>query len=136
MIKMKNTNERVEKAHLETKNMQYLYKEPNGFIFMDNESYEQYTLSSEIIGEAEKYLNEGNNFNITYYEENPVGLELPKSVELKVTLAPPEIKKATASSSLRPVEVENGMTIQAPTFIKEGDVIRINTETKEYIERV
>ncbi len=130
------SSERVEKAVLESKNMQFLYKEPTGFIFMDNESFEQETISDDIIGEAEKFLQEGNSYQVTYHEGQIVGLELPKTMDLKVTSAPPEIKKATASSSLRPIEVENGMTILAPAFIKDGDIIKVNTETGEYLERV
>jgi elongation factor P len=103
---------------------------------MDNETYEQYTLENSLISESEKYLTEGLSYSITYHEESPVGLELPKTMELKVITAPPEIKKATASASLRPVELENGITIQAPGFIKEGDIVRVNTETNDYMERV
>ncbi|RAP32398.1 elongation factor P [Candidatus Marinamargulisbacteria bacterium SCGC AG-414-C22] len=130
------SSERVEKASLAARSMQYLYKEPTGFIFMDNESFDQITISTDIIGESAKYLQESEDYQVTFYEENVVGLELPRTMELIVTLAPPEIKKATAAASLRPVECENGITVNAPSFIKDGDKIRINTETGEYLERV
>ena len=81
-------------------------------------------------------MEEGANYNVTFFEGNPVGLEMPKTVNLKVTSAPPEIRKATAASSLRPVTLENDMVVQAPAFIKEGDIIKINTETMAYLERV
>jgi elongation factor P len=130
------SNERVDKAELETRKMQYLYSDGDGYIFMDNETFEQLTLTKDLIGDSGKYLKESENYSVTFYEDNPVGMELPKSIEVKVTMAPPEVKKATANASLRPVELENGMTVNAPTFIKEGDLIKINTETNEYIERV
>ena len=82
------------------------------------------------------YLTEEQSYNVAFHESTPVDIELPSSVEFTVTTAPPEIRKATASSSLRPIEVDNGMTVQAPAFIKEGDRIKVNTDTGEYIERV
>ena len=93
-------------------------------------------INKELIGEASKYLKESDTYCVTFYEGEAVGLELPKTIEIKVTLAPPEIKKATATASLRPVELENGMSVNAPAFIKEGDIIKINTETNEYLERI
>jgi len=130
------SSERVQKASLDSRSMQYLYKDAAGYIFMDNETFEQITLPADIVGEAEKFLSEEIDYSITFFEDSIVGLELPKTMQLKVTLAPPEIRKATAASSLRPVELENGMTVNAPAFIKEGDIIKINTETSEYLERV
>ena len=130
------SNERVEKASLEAKSMQYLYSDTSGFIFMDVTSYEQITINKELIGDAEKFLKEEVEYQVTFYEEKVVGLELPKTMELVVTYAPPEIKKATASASLRPITCENEIEVNAPTFIKEGDKIKVNTETGEYLERV
>jgi len=130
------SSDKAEKADLETKEMQYLYKDDSGFVFMDNETYDQHILSEELIGESAKFLNEGVNFCITFYQETPVGLELPRTMDLKVVSAPPEIRKATASSSLRPVTLENDIVVQAPAFIKEGNVIRVTTENLEYVERV
>lgn len=130
------STERVEKAELDSRKMQYLYADNTGYVFMDDETYDQTTLSEELIGEAHRFLKESDSYLVTFFEENPVGLELPKTIEVKVSSAPPEIKKATASASLRPIELENGMTINAPGFIKEGDVIKINTETLDYLERV
>lgn len=130
------SSERVSRADLATREMQYLFNDGDNFIFMDNLTFEQIPLTEELIGEGSVFLQEGTTYFVTLFQDNPVGLELPKSVNLKVTSAPPEVRKATASASLRPIEVENGMTIQAPVFIKEGDVIKVNTETMEYIERV
>lgn len=130
------SNERVEKASLNSKSMQYLYKDSNSFIFMDNNTYDQINVDNDIIGDTEKFLQENENYEITFFEEKIVGLELPKTIELTVTSAPPEIKKATAAASLRPVECENGIIVNAPSFIKDGDKIKINTETGDYLERV
>ena len=130
------SSERVEKAMLESKEMQYLYAEPDSLIFMDLETFEQDGLSKDIIGEGLQFLKEGENYVLTLYDDKFIGIELPATIELKVTYAPPEVRKATATSSLRPVEVENGLTIQAPAFIKEGDVIKVNVESMQYLERV
>lgn len=130
------SSERVEKATLESRDMQYLYKDSSGFIFMDTTDFEQVSIPSDIIGDAEKFLKEETTYVVTFHDGQIVGIELPKTMELKVTYAPPEIKKATATSSLRPIEVENDMTVYAPAFIKEGDLIKVNTETGEYMERV
>lgn len=130
------SDEKVDKADLDTRNMQYLYEDPAGIVFMDNETFEQITLSKDLIGDAAPFLTPDVSYQVTLYQGNPVGIDLPKAMDFKVTFAPPEIKKATATASLRPIELENGMTVQAPAFIKTGDIVRINTETGEYMERV
>lgn len=130
------SSERVEKASLETIDQQYLYAEPDSLVFMDLETFEQQNISKDIIGDGLKFLKEGETYPITIFDGQCIGIDLPNTIELKVTYAPPEIKKATATSSLRPVELENGLTIQAPGFIKENDIIKVNIETLEYLERV
>lgn len=130
------SSERVEKAVLEAKSMQYLYSEPESLIFMDEETFEQEPLPKDLIGDGLAFLKEGETYQVTIHDDQVIGIDLPATIEVKVTYAPPEVRKATATSSLRPVEVENGMTIQAPAFIKEGDIIKINTETVTYLERV
>ena len=129
------SNEKVERADLETFDMQYLYAEPDGLIMMNNETFEQVALDKSLVSEQEAYLQEGETYPVTFYESQAVGIELPQTVILKVTIAPPEIKKATVTNSLRPITVENGMTVNAPSFIKEGDLIKVNTDTHEYVER-
>lgn len=130
------SNERVEKAELETREMQYLFKDNDGCVFMDNSSYEQNHLSPELLGDGARFLEENATYLVTYFEGNPVGIELPKAINLKVVTAPPDIKRASASPTLKTVELENGMQVQVPGFIKEGDLIKINTESMEYVERV
>ena len=112
------SSDKVEKASLSSKAMQYLYADGDGFVFMDNESFEQITLLSDLISGREKFLTEGSNYDITFFEKDPVGLALPKTMSFNVVTAPPEIKKATANSSLRPITLENDMVVQAPGFIK------------------
>ena len=130
------SSERVEKAVLEAKSMQYLYSEPDSLIFMDEVTFEQEPLPKDLIGDNLAFLKEGETYQVTIHDGQVIGIDLPTTIEVKVTYAPPEVRKATATSSLRPVEVENGMTIQAPAFIKEGDIIKINTETVTYLERI
>ncbi len=128
--------DRVERISVVSKKMQYLYDDPNGYYFMDNETFDQISLDNDFVGDKKWYLVEEESYSVAFHGETPVDIELPSSVEFTVTSAPPEIRKATASSSLRPIEVDNGMTVQAPAFIKEGDRIKVNTETGEYLERV
>ena len=130
------SSERVEKAVLESSKMQFLYAEPDGLIFMDEESFEQQSLAKDLIGDGLQFLKEGESYDVTLYDDVVIGVELPVTMILKVTHAPPEVRKATATSSLRPVEVENGMTVYVPVFIKEGDMIKVNTDTMTYQERV
>ncbi len=128
--------DRVERVSVVSKPMQFLYDDPTGYHFMDSETFDQITLEADFVGDKKWYLTEEQEYSIAFYESTPVDIDLPASVEFVVTTAPPEIRKATASSSLRPIEVDNGMTVQAPAFIKEGDRIKVNTDTGEYIERV
>jgi elongation factor P len=131
------SSDKAERADLETRQMQYLYDDGEGLVFMDNENFEQSTVSKDLLSDGtDKFLEEGSSYAVTFHEITAVGLELPNTVELKVTFAPPEIKKATATSQLRAVTCEKDITVQAPPFIKEGDVIRINTDSGEYLERV
>lgn len=130
------SSERVEKAELNTIEMQYLYNDPDGYHFMNLETFDQIHIPNDILEDSSKYLKEEIIYPITFFEGKIVGLELPLTMELLVTTAPPEIKRATVTNSLRPVTLENEMTVLAPGFIKEGDKVRINTETGEYLERV
>ena len=129
------SSDKANKAELETHAMQYLYKDSEGLLFMDNETFDQFALPVDIIEDCEQFLVEGESYPVTMHEGTAVGIELPNSVVLLVTEAPPELKKATASAQLKPVTLENGMIIQAPAFVKEGDRIKVNTETQEYVER-
>ena len=128
--------DRADRVTVVSQNMQYLYDDHNGYHFMDTETFDQITLEIDFVGDKKWYLVEEQTYLVAFYEQTPVDIEFPAAVEFTVTTAPPEIRKATASSSLRPIEVDNGMMVQAPAFIKEGDKIKVNTDTGEYIERV
>lgn len=129
------SSERVEKASLDGRDMQFLYAEGDSLNFMDNENFEQTVINGDLVGDGVKFLVEGASYPVTFFEGTPVGVSLPLTITLKVTMAPPEIKKATATNSMRPVELENGMSVNAPGFIKEGDMVKISTDTCEYVER-
>jgi len=128
--------DRVEEADLEKKRADFLYQDPTGIHFMDNESFEQFTLELDALGKRALLLKEGMTVEVLYFNGKPVTISLPPKVELKVTDAPPGIKGDTAGSVTQPITLETGLVINAPLFVKEGDIVRINTETVEYVERV
>lgn len=123
-------------AFLERKPLQYLYNSADDYIFMDPETYDQIPLSSELLGEAVKYLSEGVNVQALYYEGRIIGVELPITVDLKVVETDPGVRGDTASGGSKPAKLETGLVIQVPFFIEQGDIVRVDTRTGEYIERV
>lgn len=125
----------VERISLEQKAMQYLYNDNEGYHFMDTVTYDQIQLTAELLGEAVGFLKPEMNIEVEFYGENPIGIELPQSVDLKVIETMPAIKGATATNQTKPATLETGVVIQVPPFIGEGDVIRVNTETGEYQTR-
>ncbi len=125
----------VERAVLDEKQMQYLYSDTAGHHFMDTSSYEQIQLSEEAMGDSAGYLKPEMTISVEFHGDSPVGIELPQTVDLKVVETAPGIKGATATNQLKPATTETGMVVQVPPFIGEGDVIRVNTETGEYQSR-
>ena len=125
----------AERAFLEDAEMEYLYSEGGLHHFMNNESYEQIGLSDEVMGEAVNYLIPNIKLKIELYEGNPVGIELPLVVELKVVETEPTIKGASVSNQSKPAKMETGLMVNVPPFIGEGDVLRIDTTEGKYIER-
>ncbi len=125
----------IERATLDEKEMQFLYADGDGFHFMDTESYEQIHMSAETLGDAVGYLKAESTIKVEFYGADPVGIELPPTVELKVVETVPGIKGATATNQLKPATLETGMVVQVPPFIDEGDSVRVNTETGEYLAR-
>lgn len=130
------SGEKVEKPELEAKNMQYLYSSEEGFVFMDNESYEQTVVSESLVGEAKNWIIENMNLTVNFFEGKVIGVEVPTFVELKVVETVPGIKGDTVSGGGKPAKVETGATINVPLFVNEGDIIKIDTRTGTYIERV
>jgi elongation factor P len=125
----------LERATLEEKQMQYLYHEGEDYHFMDTTSYEQIHISSEALGDSVNYLKPEMTIQVEFYGEEPVGIELPQTVDLKVLDTAPGIKGATASAQVKPATLETGLVVQVPPFVNPGDLIRVNTETGEYQSR-
>jgi elongation factor P len=130
------SGEKVKKPDLMERDMQYLYREADRYCMMDNETYEQIMLTEEQVGEARLYLSENMNVNILFFNQQPVGVEVPLFVELEVTQSEPGLKGDTASGGTKPATLESGVTIQVPLFINEGDRVKVDTRTGSYIERV
>ena len=126
----------VERATLDEREMQFLYREGDLFHFMDTSTYDQVHLSREILGDSALYLLPESLINVEFYETEPVGIHLALTVDLKVTDTVPGIKGATASAQVKPATMETGLVVSVPAFVNTGDVIRINTETGEYLSRV
>ncbi len=127
--------DKVEEADMEKRKADYLYQDPSGAYFMDNISYEQFTLSPELLGDKLLMLKEGSTVEILNFNGSPITIALPPKIDLKVVSAPPGVKGDTAGNVTKPVTLETGLVVNAPLFIKEGESIRINTETGDYVER-
>lgn len=127
--------EKVPKAHLDRREMQYLYNDGEGYIFMDNESFDQISMLAEKMGDAPKFLKENMTVSVLMYQTEVIGIDLPAQVELTVVETEPGIKGDTASGGTKTAKLETGLVVQVPFFINEGEVLRINTKTGEYSER-
>jgi len=128
--------EKVSRAHLDRREMQYLYNDSEGYVFMDNESYEQITISPEAIGDGVKWLLENMNIHVLFFQGNIIGIELPNFVELEVIETEPGVKGDTATGATKNATLKTGAVVQVPLFINVGDKLRIDTRTGEYMERV
>ena len=120
---------------IEYRDMSFLYKDDNGFHFMDTENYEQLCLSSDIVGSLKNFLTEELQVKLCFFNEKAVALEIPGSVLLKVTQTDPGFKGNTVSNTTKPATLETGFVVQVPLHINEDDMLKINTETGEYVER-
>ena len=125
----------VEKAMLDEREMQYLYKDGSDYYFMDTSNYEQVHMSEESLGDSMQYLLPESTIRVEFFEGTPVGIELPQTVDLKVVDTVPGIKGATASAQVKPATLETGLVINVPAFVNTGDVVRVNTESGEYLSR-
>jgi len=130
-----SSTESVERAMLDTHPMEYLYSDASGHHFMNQENYEQVTLADEVLGDALLYLLPNNVIKVDFYDVNPVGIELPNTVQLRVVETEHGMKNATASASYKPARLETGLTIQVPQFINEGDQLQIDTRENKYLSR-
>lgn len=127
--------ERVNRAHVETREMQYLYHSGTEWFFMDTHTYEQVAIHEEFLGEAPHYLKENDVILIQFYEGAPIGVELPTYAELKVIETDPGVRGDTAQGGSKPARLETGLVVQVPLFINVGDVLKIDTRTGEYLSR-
>jgi len=127
--------EDVERAVLDEREMQYLYNDGDTFYFMDTSTFDQVHISEEALGDSKYYLIPDSVIRVEFYESEPVGIELPQTVDLVVKETVPGIKGATASAQVKPATLETGLVVQVPPFINEGDRVRVNTETGEYQSR-
>lgn len=125
----------VDKATLDEREMQYLYSDGSDYYFMDTSSYEQIHLSEESLGDSMQYLLPESTIRVEFFEGTPVGIELPQTVDLEVIDTVPGIKGATASAQVKPAKLATGLVVNVPAFINTGDVVRINTESGEYLAR-
>ncbi len=130
-----NPNDKFPKAHIETKQMQYLYNDGELYYFMDQESYEQVPLMADQVEDAMMYIRENDNATIKFYKGNAFSVEAPNFVDLKVIETEPGVKGDTATNVTKAATVETGAVIQVPIFIEEGEVIQIDTRTGEYLSR-
>jgi elongation factor P len=130
------SGEKVKRPDLVERDMQYLYREGDRFCMMDNETFEQIMLTEDQVGEARLFLTENLDVKILFFNQQPVGVDLPLFVELEVTQTEPGVKGDTAAGGTKPATLESGMTIQVPLFISEGDRVKVDSRTGAYIERV
>jgi len=130
------SGEKVDKPDLEEKSMQYLYESDGEYHFMDTETYEQLFITEDQLAESTNYLQENVEVDVLFHNGKPIGVELPIFVGLKVTSTEPGVKGDTAGGATKPATLETGMTVQVPLFINEGEVLKIDTRTGKYMERV
>lgn len=131
-----NPSDRYPKAHIETKEMQYLYSDADLYYFMDMETFDQIPLEYEEVEEAIKYIKENQNVVVRFYKDKAFDVQAPNFVELEVTHTEPGIKGDTSTGATKPATVETGATLQVPLFVDNGDIIKIDTRTNDYISRV
>ncbi|HKA87803.1 MAG TPA: elongation factor P [Haliangiales bacterium] len=130
------SGEKLEPANVEERKMQFLFREGEDFVFMDSASYEQTHVSAEIIGDDWKFLKDNLECSVLFFNDRPVGASLPNFVSMKIVKTEPGVRGDTSGNVTKPATVETGGEVQVPLFVKEGEYIRIDTRTGEYIERV
>ena len=131
-----SSGQSVQDVRLDFHNVSYLYTDGDFYHFMDNETFEQPAIKSEMLGDDALYLKEGMEVKLTFYNDAPLDIELPGSVDLKVVEAETAIRGDTATGVTKKVKTETGLEVNCPQFVKVGDIIRVNTETGEYVTRV
>ncbi len=130
------SDERVEEAELNHVTMEYLYQDGDDYHFMDTQTFDQINIQANDLGDNALYLTPNIRVEVQFFEQRPIGIELPKTVDLAVVETEPAIKDATASAQMKPAVLETGLKVNVPPFIQTGDKVRIDTETGLYLERV
>lgn len=130
------TDEEVEIARVETNDYQYLYPDGDFFVVMDNNTFEQFNISKQLFGDAAKFIKEGMNVIVAFESDEPIMAQAPASVELEITYTEPAVKGDTSTNATKYATVETGVEIRVPLFINQGDKVRVDTRTGDYIERV
>jgi len=125
-----------EEPDFEEKELQFLYADDDGFHFMDGETYEQVAIPKEVVGDTRDFLIEGSNYLVLFFEKRPISIELPTSVVLEVTETEPAVRGDSVTNIMKPARLETGLEVKVPLFIKEGDLVKVDTRTRTYIERV
>lgn len=131
-----NAGVKVETANVDKREMNYLYNDGSGYVFMDNQTYDQMTLSDDVVGDAKDYLLENQEAIVAVYEGNPIYVELPASVVLEITYTEPGLQGDRSSGGTKPATVETGLQIQVPLFLEQNTKVRVDTRTGEYLGRV
>jgi elongation factor P len=129
-------NEQISSADVSNQVVQYLYNDGSTFFFMNEETFEQFEITAELVGDGSGYLKEGDKVTLQFFDGTPISVDLPKNVPLKVTYTEDVVKGDTTSSVLKKAELETGITVKVPAFIKQGDIISVDTATGAYRERV
>ena len=129
------SEDKAERVTLEQHDMEYLYESDGQYHFMNTENFEQIALDQDLLGDAVKFLLPNARIQVEFHEGKPMGVSLPKTVDLKVVETAPGLKTATVTNVLKPAKTETGLVVQVPNFMAEGDVIRVDTETGEYLSR-
>ena len=130
------SDDSVERAVLDKREMQYLYSEGDTHFFMDTQTYDQIYFSAELLGDSMQYLVANATIQVEFFAEDPVGIDLPATVDLKVVQTEPGLRSATVSNVLKPATTETGLVVQVPHFISEGETVRVETGEGKYVERV
>ncbi|MBU4360906.1 elongation factor P [Patescibacteria group bacterium] len=128
--------DKFEEAEIMRKQVNFLYKDANKYYFMDETDYDQFFLDENILKDKTRFLTESLSIKILYFNEKAIGVELPPKVEIKVKHAPDGVRGNSTANVTKVIELESGYKINAPMFIKQGEIVRVNTETGEYVERV
>ena len=131
-----STSDTIEKAELDLRDMQYLYRESALYVFMDETSYEQLHIPAAQLGDDAGYLKEGSTVTVTLHDGLPIGVELPPKVDLRIVETPPAVRGNTVQNVTKAAKLETGKVVQVPLFCNEGDVVRISTRDGSYVERV